>query len=75
LGTGALTTKLANETRMVDVGFGNSIARQLQVACTLCISLIIGFSASWQIALVVIATLPLNILAATISAAVASGQQ
>lgn len=71
----ALTTQLANETRLVDMGFGNSVARQAQVLFTLVIALAIGFSASWQIALVVIAALPLNILAATVQSAVASGQQ
>ena len=58
----------------MDLGFGNSVARQMQVAFTLGISLVIGFTASWQIALVVIATLPLNILSAIVQSAVASGQ-
>jgi ABC-type multidrug transport system fused ATPase/permease subunit len=59
----------------VDVGFGNSVARQAQVLFTLLISLVLGFTASWQIALVVIGALPLNILSATVQSAVASGQQ
>lgn len=70
-----LTTRLANEPRLVDMGFGNSVARQVQVLSTLLISLVIGFTASWQIALVVIACLPLNICSAVVQSAVASGQQ
>ena len=73
--SGSLTTRLANETRLVDQGFGNSVARQVQVLFTLVIAVCIGFNASWQIALVVVACLPLNILAATVQSAVASGQQ
>lgn len=70
-----LTTRLANEPRLVDMGFGNSVARQMQVLSTLLISLVIGFTASWQIVLVVIACLPLNICSAVVQSAVASGQQ
>lgn len=57
------------------MGFGNSVARQAQVLFTLAVSLVLGFTASWQIALVVIAALPLNVLSATVQSAVASGQQ
>ena len=40
---------------------GETFSNQLQAVFTLAIGLIIGFSASWKISLVVIATFPINV--------------
>ena len=55
--------------------FGETLARQLQALFTLAIGLGIGLSASYKIALVVIATFPINIAASAIQMQAISGQQ
>lgn len=54
---------------------GESVAKQLQAMFTLVIGLVIGFTASWKIAFVVLATFPLNIIAGGIQMQAVSGQQ
>jgi ABC-type multidrug transport system fused ATPase/permease subunit len=48
---------------------GETLARQLQAGFTLVIGLAVGLSASWRIGLVVLATLPVNLLATVIQLA------
>lgn len=73
--SGILITRLADDSRTVHKATGEAIAKQLQAIFTLVIGLGIGFSASWKIALVVIATFPLNVIASAIQMqAVAGGQ-
>lgn len=67
--------RLAVDTRIIDLAFGNAYARQLQAAFTFLISLAISFTASWQIALVVLAVIPVNIFASIIQLTAISGQQ
>ena len=43
------------------VDVGETFSNQLQAVFTLAIGLIIGFTASWKISLVVIATFPINV--------------
>jgi ATP-binding cassette subfamily B (MDR/TAP) protein 1 len=54
-GVGALTTRLANDARLVHEGTGESLSNQFQAFFTLLSGMIIAFTASWKIALVVIA--------------------
>ena len=51
------------------------MAKQLQALCTLCIGVGIGFSASWKISLVTIATFPISIAAAALQMQTLAGQQ
>jgi ABC-type multidrug transport system fused ATPase/permease subunit len=60
---GTLTTRLADDTRTVHEATGETFSNQLQAVFTLLVGLIIGFTASWKITLVVIATFPINIAA------------
>eukprot|EP00981_Chlorochromonas_danica_P008136 scaffold2028_cov181-Ochromonas_danica.AAC.14 len=72
---GTLTTQLAEETRFVSKALGEGFARQLQALCTLLVALGLGFSASWRIAFIVLATFPLNIAASAIQMAAVAGMQ
>lgn len=72
---GALTTKLADDSRVIHKAFGEALAKQIQAFFTLVIGLGIGLSASWQITLVVLATFPLNIIASAIQMQAIAGQQ
>ena len=72
---GTLTTGLSEDSRIVTKATGEALAKQLQAAFTLIIGLGIGLSASWKIALVVIATFPVNIIASAIQMEVVAGQQ
>ena len=74
-GTGALTTQLSDNSRVVNKAFGENFARQLQAVASLLVGVILGLDASWKIALVMIATLPLNIFAGVIQSQTYSGQQ
>jgi len=55
--------------------FGEGLAKQLQAITTLSIGLLLGFLASWRIALVVLATFPINIIASSIQMAAVAGMQ
>jgi len=72
---GALTTKLADDSRVIHKAFGEALSKQIQALFTLVIGLGIGLSASWQITLVVLATFPLNIVASAIQMQAIAGQQ
>jgi ATP-binding cassette subfamily B (MDR/TAP) protein 1 len=72
---GTLTTRLSDDSRVVNKAFGESLARQLQAFFTLAVGLILGFRASWKVALVVIAAFPINIIAGAIQMQAFAGQQ
>jgi ATP-binding cassette, subfamily B (MDR/TAP), member 1 len=72
---GSLTTRLSDDSRTVTKALGESIPRQLQAMFTLLIGLGIGLSASWKLALVVIATFPVSIVASAIQMQALAGQQ
>jgi ATP-binding cassette subfamily B (MDR/TAP) protein 1 len=56
---GSLTTALADDCRLVNRAFSESFARQMQAICNLAISLVLSFTASWKITLIILATFPL----------------
>ena len=70
-----MTTRLADDSRTINKAFGESLAKQLQASFTLLIGLALGFSASWQIALVVLACFPLSIVSSAIQMQAIAGQQ
>ena len=72
---GALTTRLSDDSRIVNKAFGESIARQLQAFFTLAIAMILGFQASWKVSLVVIASFPISIIASAIQMQAIAGRQ
>ena len=72
---GTLTTRLSDDSRTVNKAFGEALAKQLQAIFTLSIGLALGFSASWQISFVVLATFPINIAASAIQMQAIAGQQ
>jgi ABC-type multidrug transport system fused ATPase/permease subunit len=72
---GTLTTRLSDDSRVVNKAFGESLAKQLQAFFTLVVAVIFGFRASWKISLVVIATFPVNIFAAAIQMQAFEGRQ
>ena len=74
-GTGALTTQLSDNSRLVNKAFGENFARQMQALAALVVGFVLGFTASWKIALVVIAAFPLNIFAGIIQSQAMAGQQ
>ena len=71
---GNLTTQLADDARTVHKATGETFSNQLQACFTLLVGLIIGFTASWKITLVVLATFPINIAAGAMRMAERSGQ-
>ncbi len=71
---GALTTRLANDARLVHQGTGEALANQIRALFVLAVGMAIAFSASWKIALVVIATFPINIAGAKIRLKARDGQ-
>jgi len=72
---GTLTTRLSDDSRIMHKAFGEGLAKQLQAITTLSIGLLLGFLASWRIALVVLATFPVNIIASSIQMAAIAGMQ
>jgi ATP-binding cassette subfamily B (MDR/TAP) protein 1 len=72
---GTLTTRLSDDSRIVNKAFGDSLARQLQAFFTLAVAIILGFKSSWKVSLVVIAAFPVNIIASAIQMQAISGQQ
>lgn len=73
--TGTLLTTLADDSRTVNKAFSESMAKQVQAMFTLAIALGLGLSASWKIALVVLACFPLSIVASSIQMQAIAGQQ
>ena len=72
---GVITSRLADDSRIVTKATGEALAKQIQAIFTLLIGLGIGLSASWKIALVVLATFPVNIGASAIQMQAIAGQQ
>lgn len=72
---GTITTQLADDSRTVHKAFGEGLAKQLQALFTLALGLALGFSASWKIAFVVLATFPLSIAASAVQMQAVKGQQ
>jgi ATP-binding cassette, subfamily B (MDR/TAP), member 1 len=72
---GELCSRLSNDSRLVHKAGGEALAKQLQAFFTLAVGCIIGFSASWRIAGVVIACFPANIVASAIQMQAVTGQQ
>jgi ATP-binding cassette, subfamily B (MDR/TAP), member 1 len=72
---GELCTRLSDDSRIVHKAGGEALAKQLQATFTLLVGCIIGFTASWRIALVVIACFPANIAASAVQMQALSGQQ
>eukprot|EP01033_Poteriospumella_lacustris_P014692 gene14693-10505_t len=73
--TGTLLTTLADDSRTVNKAFSESMAKQVQATFTLLIALGLGLSASWKVALVVLACFPLSIAASAIQMQAIAGQQ
>eukprot|EP01041_Mallomonas_annulata_P010883 gene10883-22722_t len=71
---GTLTTQLEEDSRLVAKVTGDSAAKQIQAIFVLVICLGIALSASWKMALVVLAAIPLNIMAYVIQTQALSGQ-
>jgi ATP-binding cassette subfamily B (MDR/TAP) protein 1 len=59
---GALTTRMSEDSRLVNKAFGENLAFQMQALSTFLVAIVLGFSESWKITLVVIASLPVTIL-------------
>lgn len=72
---GTLTAQLSDETRLISKALGESFARQLQAMCTLLVALGLGFSSSWQIAFIVVASFPLTIAAGVVQMSAMRGMQ
>jgi ATP-binding cassette, subfamily B (MDR/TAP), member 1 len=72
---GELCARLSNDSRLVHKAGGEALAKQLQAIFTLSVGCVIGFSASWRIAGVVIACFPANIIASAIQMQAVTGQQ
>lgn len=72
---GAITTRLSDDSRTVHKASGEAVAKQLQALCTLAIGVGLGFSASWKLAFVVLATFPLSVAAAMVQMQALAGQQ
>ena len=72
---GALTTRLSDDSRLVAKTSGASTARQFQAFFTLAVGLIIAFTATWKVTLVVLATFPVSIAASALQMQAIAGQQ
>jgi ABC-type multidrug transport system fused ATPase/permease subunit len=71
---GNLTSRLANDSRLVNKCTGETLAKELQAIFTLAVGLALGFAASWKITLVVLATFPLMIASSAVRSAHMRGQ-
>lgn len=71
---GALTSRLETETQQIHKISGDMLGRQCQAFFTLFVGLLISFSSSWEIALVTLATFPIQAGANAIQMQVALGQ-
>lgn len=72
---GVLTTALSNDCRLLNKAFSESFARQMQAMCNLIISLILSFSASWKITLIILATFPLIVVSSAIQMSAMTASQ
>lgn len=73
--TGALTTRLADDSRAVTQGTGENIPNILQAISTLSVGLVLGFTANAKLAAVVLATFPVSIAASAVQMQAVAGQQ
>lgn len=73
--TGALATRLAEDAAQVNKVLGNTLGQLLQLVFCLAFALGLGFSASWQMALVVLLTLPFQIVGRIVAQQQMRGQQ
>jgi len=64
---GQLSTILSKDTSTINGVGSESLAAQIEGLCTLIMSLILGFSFSWRLALVCVACIPLAMLGAVAS--------
>lgn len=71
---GSLAVRLESDTTQIHKLSGDMLGRQCQAGFTLAVGMILSFTASWQIALVTLATFPLNAMANALQMAVALGQ-
>lgn len=74
-GTGALTTRLSEDAAQVNKVLGNTLGQLLQLVFCLGFALALGFSASWQMALLVLGTLPFQIVGRIVAQQQMRGQQ
>lgn len=72
---GTLTTRLAEDAGKINKAFGEGLAKKVQAVFTLIVGVALGFSASWQIAFVVIACFPLSIAASAVQMSAIAGEQ
>ncbi len=73
--TGALTTRLSDDAAKVNKILGASLGQLLQLVFCLGFALMLAFGASWQMALLMLATLPLQIVGRVIAQAQMKGTQ
>ena len=55
--------RLSDDPRAIHEATGETFANQLQAICTLLVGLLIGFSATWKVSLVVLACFPISVIA------------
>ena len=73
--TGALTTQLSDDAAKVNKVLGTSLGQLLQLIFCLVVALALAFSASWQMALLTLGTLPFQIVGRIIAQSQQKGQQ
>jgi len=73
-GSGSLTTQLAEDSRLMHKATGEALAKQIQALFTIVIAFVLGFTASWKIALVTLGTFPLNVIGGAVQMSAISGQ-
>ena len=71
--SGTLTTRLAEDSNLMHKATSESLAKQTQAFFSLLFGFIISFTASWKIALVTLATLPINVISSAIQMTELSG--
>ena len=60
--TGVLSTKLANDVARIEGITGSRLGMMVQLLATIVSGLVIAFTATWQLALVILATIPIMAL-------------
>jgi ATP-binding cassette subfamily B (MDR/TAP) protein 1 len=66
LGTGEVASRLAEETILVQTGIGERATEVLHYVSTFVFGLVLGLILSWRLALVILALVPLIVLAGTL---------
>lgn len=72
---GALNINLSDDSRLIYRATGEALAKQLQAICTFVVALVIGFTASWKIALVVLSTFPVTVVSSAIQNQAITGEK